>query len=211
MKIECGIVLLIVVFFIIYLTLIVFLLYYSIIYPNCYGNIFSSLNGLITSLSAISLGFLAIYQSYKHKHEIYEREITPILAIVHYKSTPLSDIDVIATPANNKSYSTKITLLICSLNKSVSNFIVKKLESKNDSEDSWHHTSENYKYNAVFLPEHFYKVQIYFPKAVEHNIIKLEFTFENICNNKYKQTMIFEAKNNEWCVQGRTSPCIPTE
>ena len=187
---------------------------YAIIYPDDYVNIFAFASGLIVNWSAMFLGFIAIYQSKKFKKEKDKREETPILVVVPSTSSiPLPDVDIHVTHDDKEC--TEVTLLICSLNKTVSNFIVNRLSlNKNNEEKSvncllTHESGENSSYNGIFLPEKFYSVQISFPKPIEHCAVELEFAFRNIYFHEYYKIAIFKEKSNEWFLE-KTLPCSPT-
>lgn len=195
----------------IYLGLISISIYYIIIYPNSYVNIFAFINNIIASSSALFLGFLTVYQSKKYKEETDIRENTPIIVMTtSSKLISCSNIDIEAF--YDESNTTYVILLVCSLNKTISNFLVNRIILKKDSEcvsniDTWtHRLCENSTYNGIFLPNQFYNLKIHLPKAFESSVIELEFTLNNVYSERYKKIAIFKEKNGEWFLD-KTLPC----
>ena len=188
---------------IVYIFLLAFLLYNSIKHPNDFNNIFSFFNALITNLSAIFLGAIAIYQSEKYKKESDEKDSTPIIIIASsVDSLNLSTTDIIAHCVPQQAVI--CDYIICSLNKSVSNFQIEKMVLEESSKIISTYQNFNYSsglnstYNGVFLPEVFYKLSVNLPQPRQNSKLYIKFSLKNIYYVKYQKTITLFSNGNGW-------------
>lgn len=191
------------IFIIIYISMSIFSLCYSMKYPNDHSNIFSFIDGFTTNLSAISLGALAIYQSQKYKKESDEKDSTPILMLVPtVESFDLSLVDIIVTQSIANSM--KFNFMICSLNKTISDFQIEQITFKDNgntistNKNCNHKSGRDSTYNGVFLPEVFYNISLNFPQACKNGELHIKFTFKNIYYVEYKKEIILSSDGQDW-------------
>lgn len=199
-------------FIVLYVAAIIFAFSYSINYPDDHSNVFAFINGLVANLSAIFLGFLAIYQSQKYKKENDEKDATPILMLapsIDYFDISLSDI--ICQQMENSSE--RINIIVCSLNKAVSNFQVNEIIFKKNGkiiskQSSCNHSSgQDSIYNGIFLPESFYKITLNVLKPCQNGELYIKFIFNNIYYENYQKEIVLSSDGDEWKLS-KVSKCI---
>lgn len=183
---------------------------YSIKYPDKYANVFSFCYSFITNISAISLGVLAVYQSKKYKLDSDKRELTPVIVI----STPIcspkiEQVDIISTNCNIGEC-INLNLVVCSFNKSISNFkldhmILKKDNTVVNKYINWNNdTGLNSKYNGIFLQDIFYTICVSCPPPCVNGKLEITYYLNNIFHSGFYKTISLISISDEWRLESAT-------
>jgi len=200
-----------------YIVLATTLLFLSVICPCAYPNFFAVFTGIMTGGAAIWLGHIAINQAQEHKINADDRDATPILVMNPNipNSITHGNLDF---RFNNPSFGRQSrNFSICSLNKSVFDFMLTKVvlsNNKNITEtfDTPEHPTVELSsdFCGTFLPATIYYMSMPFPPVYEHSTLQIEFEMKNIYYQHYKKIIVFEAKNDKWeAVGGPMSRCKP--